>query len=144
MDPLLPYNLDECKRDIYNIAAQMSAASWKPSLIVGLSRGGAVPAVMLSHAIGGVSIVSEAPRDVPSTIEYGSANILIIDDICDSGRTFRKLQQYYANLKTAALIYNTESGVSVDFYGQRIQRSKQPLWYQFFWELPVPPTSYSL
>jgi len=46
--------------------------------IVGIERGGLIPAVMLSHKLG-----------LPLTKSI-SANTLVVDDICDSGKTLKE------------------------------------------------------
>lgn len=64
--------------------------------IYGLPRGGLIPAVILSHIL-----------DIPMTdykvpvIHYGEDQVLIVDDICDSGETLKK----YENYQTAVLHY---------------------------------------
>ena len=45
--------------------------------IYGLKRGGLIPAVMLSH-ITGITMVNDCSS-------YGAWQVLIVDDICDSG-----------------------------------------------------------
>jgi hypoxanthine phosphoribosyltransferase len=55
--------------------------------VMGLPRGGLIPAVMLSHKLN-LPLVSEPTRKT-----------LIVDDICDSGETFLKLlKQHPFNL----------------------------------------------
>ena len=43
------YSWKECLIDIQKIARQVSLSDFKPNVIVGVSRGGLVPAVALSH-----------------------------------------------------------------------------------------------
>lgn len=59
--------------------------------IMGLPRGGLIPAVMLSHKL-----------DLPLVFEP-TEKTLIVDDICDSGETFIKINNKYPNLKFACL-----------------------------------------
>ena len=42
----------DIKSAVANIAMQMYKDSWRPDYIVGITRGGLVPAVMLSHYTG--------------------------------------------------------------------------------------------
>lgn len=60
--------------------------------VIGLPRGGLIPAVMVSHQL-----------DLPlsTNIEYIEENTLIIDDIADSGKTLEE----YKNWDTAVLHY---------------------------------------
>ena len=48
--------------------------------IYGISRGGLIPAVLLSHKMG-----------VPLTNYAYTKNTLIVDDICDSGKTLTEM-----------------------------------------------------
>ena len=61
--------------------------------IHGLSRGGLIPAVMLSHKL-------RVPY-VDSVVNLNASKVLIIDDICDSGKTLKKWEDY----STAVLHY---------------------------------------
>ena len=99
---------------IIEIARQMYIDNWKPDLIVGITRGGAVPSVLLSHYLSvPMTPLAVSLRDHPTITsagdlaadalgyvpyelrnEHGSdqsdmlkKNILVVDDINDSGST---------------------------------------------------------
>jgi hypothetical protein len=57
--------------------------------IYGIPRGGLIPAVLLSHKM-----------NIPLTNYMYSENTLIVDDICDTGKT---MSEIYADNKTAVL-----------------------------------------
>ena len=59
--------------------------------IMGLPRGGLIPAVMLSHRLG-LPLVSKPTKGT-----------LIVDDICDSGETFIKMSKKYPTNYLACL-----------------------------------------
>jgi len=65
--------------------------------IMGLPRGGLIPAVILSHKL-----------DLPLVFEP-TEKTLIIDDICDSGKTFIEIDSKYPNLKFACLHLKTHT-----------------------------------
>lgn len=65
----------------------------------GLPRGGLIPAVMLSHKLT-IPFVSQA------NIAGVTGNILIVDDICDSGKTLKRFK-FESNVYTATLHYKT-------------------------------------
>ena len=46
---LITYNWDKVNRAVQDIAMGMYKDNWRPDYIVGVTRGGLVPAVMLSH-----------------------------------------------------------------------------------------------
>ena len=65
--------------------------------VMGLPRGGLIPAVMLSHKL-----------DIPLVFEP-TIKTLIVDDICDSGKTFIEIDSKYPNLKFACLHLKTHT-----------------------------------
>lgn len=127
-------------------------------VVIGVSRGGLIPAVVLSHMldIGMVPVVYSADdgngddkkqtdiTKVPS-FEEGT-RILIIDDICDSGMTMKKLVSHYkrqgCKVKSAVLYYkdrwetiketNPRHGFYPDFMCHRIPENAG--WIIFPWE----------
>ena len=67
--------------------------------IHGLSRGGLIPAVMLSHKL-------KIPY-VDSIVNLNPTEVLIVDDIADSGKTLKKWSDY----RTAVLHYKPHSSL---------------------------------
>lgn len=88
--------------------------------IFGLPRGGLIPAVMLSHKL-----------DLPLVFEP-TPTTLIVDDICDSGKTFRELFISHPDNMFASLHYKPEvSEFEPDFYGNEI---REDIWLVYPWE----------
>jgi hypoxanthine phosphoribosyltransferase len=131
--------LAEVTQKLEAIARQMQQANWQPEQIVGIIKGGAVPATMISHLLGQPTTLYLTPQQVRKHLEQNpETRILVIDDICDSGQTFSLLaQELSAHHRLSALLENTEQKVRLDFSGEKIRRSLQPDWYEFFWE-PTP------
>ena len=88
-------------------SAPAIAANISPDFILGVSRGGLVPAVMLSHALG-ISMVpvnysSELGKGESSTTKQKmlpldfppNSRLLLVDDISDSGYTLAELRDFY-------------------------------------------------
>ena len=65
-------------------------------------------------------------------------NILIVDDINDTGATFNfsknSLTDYKSNFRYASLIENKSSKFKVDFKGKIIDKKINPNWIVFQWE----------
>lgn len=128
------------------IIEKMSKDDFIPDIIVGLSRGGLVPGIMLSHFLGKPFVPIEASlRDHPSWNTQSEnflkvEKICIVDDICDSGDTFKKLKQdileNYKGLdaRFCCLHYNKPSNFSVDWYGTSIDKDKKDVWLVYPWE----------
>lgn len=98
---LITYDWRRVERSLQDIAMQMYKDNWRPNYIVGITRGGLVPAVMLSHMTGipmHTLCVQLGAEDLEENTEsncwmaedaYGynekQKNILIIDDINRGG-----------------------------------------------------------
>tara|TARA_R110000823_G_scaffold283986_1_gene402131 strand:- start:27 stop:422 length:396 start_codon:yes stop_codon:yes gene_type:complete len=85
----------------------------KFNTIKGLPRGGLIPAVMLSHKSG---------------ISYAShGNALVVDDICDSGKTLKTIQ-----FPTAVLHYKPHTSIiEPTFYACKFESDD---WIVYPWE----------
>lgn len=146
----IPYLWSDLDQDILNIKQQIIQSSWIPDFIVGVKRGGLIPAIKLSHMFDKPLImmscqlrdstdhevrlyeVNELPKD---------KNILIVDDICDSGITLSKIiLEFIANgfnidnIKTSSLIFNTNQKFIIDYYATSIDRASDHRWIIFPWE----------
>ena len=87
--------------------------------IMGLPRGGLIPAVILSHKLN-LPLVSELTE-----------NTLIVDDICDSGKTFIEIYKQYPNLKFASLHFKPHIS---DFNPTVYSTTVGDLWVVYPWE----------
>jgi hypoxanthine phosphoribosyltransferase len=146
----ISYTLEDLRKDVANIVTQIDRPV---RAVIGINRGGIVPAAALAYALQDCEILSLNPSSVDSirwVIDYvrndPTENYVVMDDICDSGLTLiqtAKLLDYEltsildhcdGSLSYACLIHNTEQKFTPDFCGHTIRRSEQPKWYQFFWE----------
>ncbi len=66
---------------------------------------------------------------LPSSIS--GMGILVVDDICDSGKTLAGIRNQYPGAVTASLIRRSTSVVVPDFVGQEITHTD---WVVFPWE----------
>lgn len=155
---MIPYNIDTYYKDIKDIAMRIQIyedevssehMKWSPSLIVGIARGGLVPSVYLSH------LLSRPMKSITWQLRDGAIKeslylsrdqqVLLVDDINDSGETFSQILEDIAdanvlgprrvkqNIKTAALWERTSSIFNVDFKAKSIDTKD---WIIFPWELP--------
>lgn len=132
-----PWNkIDDLVKEISN-----KAGTYKPTHIVGIARGGLVPAVMLSHRLNlpmetlGVSFRDNKATHHTKFKPIKDARYLIVDDINDSGVTFKVVTDIFKNRRlqhrTAALINKEKSDFDVDFYGEMFYHDD---WINFPWE----------
>ena len=124
------------------------------SRIVGISRGGLIPAVMLSYKLKlPLTTISWSLRDaleresnawIPMDVNNGQ-RILLVDDIIDSGNTISEILTDWDenvggtlernNISVAALWYNTNQDlVTPDFWHETIDRSKDDRWVEFWFD----------
>lgn len=92
------------------LATQISQSPVPPSYITGLPRGGMIPAVMLSHKLN-IPFVSIENIKPLSRLE-----VLIVDDIADSGKTLELYDQY----RTAVLHYKFQSIHIPTYYAKEV------------------------
>jgi len=153
--------VDEYRGLVAEIARQVAVDNWKPDLIIGITRGGAWPAVMLSHYFNckmvGLDIslrdkFDTDPRYCTGPEHNGWAdedamngrNILIVDDINDSGATINFIREDWMaykwdkqdNVRFAVLISNEASKAVVDpkYVGEYINKHADPVWIVFPYE----------
>ena len=134
-----PYN--EYKKDLNSLVKQIQKKNVKYDFVLGVERGGLIPAVHLSHRLG----IPLKTLSWSSQLKDGSMltwfilrnkKILLVDDIVDSGKTFLEIFGKYWDMDTAVLIYNNinESKIKPDYYGRMINRKDTAEWFDFWWE----------
>ena len=89
----------------------------------GLPRGGLIPAVMLSHKMN-IPFVSQA------NIAGVVGNILIVDDICDTGKTLKRFK-FEDNVYTATLHYKSSAEYEPNFWWRLAYENE---WIVYPWE----------
>jgi hypoxanthine phosphoribosyltransferase len=93
------YSWEEMRRDVNVLCREIALDKFDPQVIVGISRGGLVPGVMMSHWFKKpFKPVQAALRDFPEWNEYlprkTDERVLIVDDICDSGETLERISAH--------------------------------------------------
>jgi uncharacterized protein len=137
------------------LANALSRDGWVPDYLLGIGRGGLVPAVYLSHATGIALLSIDHSTQVPpfgddllrriAAQSAAGTRIVIVDDINDSGRTIATLRRTLgenggeaANVRVAVLIDNIRSIERVDYRAETIDRDEDQSWFVFPWEAMAP------
>jgi hypoxanthine phosphoribosyltransferase len=106
---------------VKKLANEIKISLVPPSYITGLPRGGLIPAVMLSHELN----IPFIPLSLIKSLSH--VDILIVDDIADSGETL----EAYSRYNTAVLHYKIQSEHIPTFYSIEIPNNS---WIVYPWE----------
>ncbi len=145
------YSWEEMRRDVNTLCREILLDGFNPEVIVGLSRGGLTPGVMMSHWMQKpFKPVKASLRDFPEWEDYlpkkTDERVLIVDDICDSGETFDRIKSYIkgprinqplelpVEVRFATLWWNNECNVEPHYYVNEIAKDSSGTWIHFPWE----------
>jgi hypoxanthine phosphoribosyltransferase len=104
---------DDIDNLVDKLANEVSQAPVPPLYITGLPRGGLIPAVMLSHKLNIPFVNVSLIRALPTI------DVLVIDDIADSGETLSQYKKY----STAVLHYKPQSVIVPIYYAEEIKNN---------------------
>ena len=168
------YNWNDVHVAATNIALQMYRDNWKPDYIVGLNRGGLPISVMLSHLLNcnhyalDVRLRDNATQesncwmaedafgyiednDYNTSSVFKKKNILIVDDINDTGATFNWIKQDWksgclpnnpnwntvwgGNVRFATMTENFSSQFpDVNYWWDEVNKLEENTWLVYPWE----------
>ena len=150
-----PFTHEAMVEGVQTIAAALETDGWRPSLLVGIGRGGLAPAVYLSHRMG-IPLVSidhstriaqfgEELVAVLAERTRAGERLLFVEDINDSGKTIGEIRAALAaqgarpeHIRFAVLLDNVRSAQRVEYGSQTIDRSVTKDWFIFPWEAMAP------
>jgi uncharacterized protein len=154
------YSWSQVEGAVLDIARQMSAHDWKPDYIVGLTRGGLVPANLLSQYTGiKMHTLNVSLRDHDNCESnlwmaedaYNGKKILVIDDINDTGSTIDWIKKDWPsgchpnairwpdvwgdNVRFAVLTHNQASEFKdPDYSVWTVNKADEDCWLVYPWE----------
>lgn len=137
--------------DVKAVADNILSGGWMPDFIIGIGRGGLVPAVYISHQLALPMLSIDHSSKVPGFADEllgkvaeksaAGTRLLFVDDINDTGGTIDYIRYLLtehgcnnANLRFAVLIDNTSSKVRIDYRARTIDRTEDKRWFVFPWE----------
>lgn len=174
------YSWQDIENSCINIALQMYTDNWRPDYIVGITRGGNIPATILSNMLNircealkvslrddesesesncwmaedAFGYVDVADREIYKTRwDPGKRkNILIVDDINDTGATFNWIKQDWQssclpdeeswntvwgkNVRFAVLTENLSSEFDlVKYHVDEVNKAEEDVWLVYPWEV---------
>lgn len=144
---------NDVQRQVQELVRQMWQDRWVPDYVVGITRGGLTPANLISQYLDRpMHTLKVSLRDDDCDCEsnlwmqndaVNGKNILIVDDINDSGDTLNWIRddwgvdvRWEENVRVAVL-YDNEASDSIhtpDYSAESINKAVEPCWIVFPWE----------
>jgi len=155
------YTWQQVEGAVLEIARQMNNHYWRPDYIVGITRGGLVPANLLSQYTGiPMKSLDVSLRDGGDRVSnfgmaedaYNGEKILIVDDINDQGSTVNWIKQDWQSsclpgntsiwdhvwgdtVRFAVLTHNQSSKFKdPDYYAWTVNKREEDCWLVYPWE----------
>jgi hypoxanthine phosphoribosyltransferase len=146
-------SFDEISKWIVMVAKKIRERQCKPTVIVGLTRGGWIPARLLCDHLEVKKLyavktehwgVTANPNGKAVLTQELNANIenesvLVVDDITDTGESLTLAMAHLSEmrpreLKSATLLHITHAKIEPDFYSVKVPEEKWT-WFIFPWNL---------
>jgi len=141
--------------DMWNLSKEVAKkirnSGYRPDFIIGVTRGGWVPAMNLSDLLGikdllalkvehwGITATETGKAELkfPLNIDLSGKKILLVDDLTDTGESIKLCIDHIRGLnpeeiKTATLMHKIRSKFEPDFYAERIEEWR---WIIFPWNI---------
>ena len=133
---------------VQDLARQVTASGFEPDILLGIARGGLLPAGALASALGvknlftmsvefytGVNSRLDVPVMLPPFLDahdLDAATVLVVDDVADTGRTLELVHGFcaghVAEARTAVLYEKPRSSLRPDYAWRQTDR-----WIDFPW-----------
>jgi xanthine phosphoribosyltransferase len=151
----------EYKNLVSKICRSIVQSNWRPDYIVGITRGGLLPAVMISQwfdiKMNSLDVSLRDGGDIVSNLgmaedAYNGKKILIVDDINDTGATLNWIMEDWPsgcfpdderwptvwndNVRFAVIVDNLASKCTakMDYAGMEVNKAEQDVWIEFPYE----------
>ena len=143
------YEFGEFEMDCISIADQANLHNAQYDLILAPLRGGAIPAVRLSHLLHGEPrvfafemgrglLIPEWAIQEIRAAHFNGQRMLLVDDIIDSGESivnfFDEMGIDDTKIDIACLVWNSTAVFKPKYFGKKINRDVDKEYVTFFWE----------
>lgn len=144
----LSFSWEDAEKATASLTEKINSSGFSPDIIIAISRGGLVPARLLSDSLNvpvlytiriffysSVGVRMEKPEVTqPLSADIKGKKILIVDDISDSGKSLELAEEHAkslnpAEIKTATIHYKPGSIFKPDFFV-----STTEAWVVYPWE----------
>lgn len=135
------------------LAQQVVDSGYRPTIVLGIARGGLLPAATIAYALGvknlftmnvefytGIDERLQFPVVLPpllDAIDVAGATVLVADDVADTGATLKLVTdfcaEHVADVRCAVLYEKPRSIVKCEYVWQRTDR-----WIDFPWSAQPP------
>src|ERR1700712_4745566 len=135
------------------LAEAVVESGYRPDIVLAIARGGLLPGGAVAYALGvknscamNVEFYTDVDQRLeiplilppaPELIDLGDSQMLIVDDVADTGRTLEVVQSFCAGkvgeVRTAVLYEKSHSLVKCDYIWRRTDR-----WIDFPWSAQPP------
>jgi len=132
---------DEAYRLARMLAHKIIESGYNPDIIIGVARGGLVPARMVCDFLlldelasirtehWGIASKHETARikfSLPKETDISGKNVLVVDDVADTGDSISVILDYLEQknpieVRTAVLHYKTSSALVPDYWGEELE-----------------------
>jgi uncharacterized protein len=135
------------------LATLVAASGYRPGIILGIARGGLIPAATMAYALDvknvfmmsvefytGIDERLDFPVMLPpllNAVEIAGARVLVVDDVADTGGTLKLVvdfcTEHVAEVRCAVLYEKPRSVVKCEYVWRRTDR-----WVNFPWSSQPP------
>lgn len=144
------YSWNDYEVDMQSLKHRLDSDEY--DVVVGIARGGLIPATELSHHLNLPLIPliwqtrdGTPPEEIPGDVAQAifQKRVLLVDDICDSGETYAQVydaimgenNQLALSLTSCCLHYNRgEIMFRPDMWAVEINKRIDPIWLVYPWE----------
>jgi hypoxanthine phosphoribosyltransferase len=106
-------------------------------LVAGIARGGLIPAAIIAYRLGIPTIPISLMNDPFYVIDMDPKDVLIVDDVCDTGQTFKELNAYLRGIEFPTAVLLAKPWISEPrdhFFQPRFIAEWTTEWAVFPWE----------
>ncbi len=139
---------DQIYGSLLNLAEAVKKSRFEPDLIVGVSRGGWIPARIMSDLLENPNLatltaefyvgIAETRKEPsitqPISVPVEGKKVLVVDDLADTGKSLKPVTSHLKNqgaseVRTATIYYKPWSTTVPDYY-----EKESRFWIVFPWE----------